>query len=86
LGIPSTPNCGSVVAMHAPPFKPFHKKARRGFKGHPVATLMFCGPDDKVATKVSVGINLEPLLVGQRSLDGQGSALTGPAATGRKRW
>jgi hypothetical protein len=32
------------------------KKARRGFSGYPVATIAFYGPDDKVATKVSVGI------------------------------
>ena len=32
------------------------KKARRGFSGYPVATAAFYGPDDKVATKVSVGI------------------------------
>lgn len=32
------------------------KKARRGFSGYPVATVAFYGPDDKVATKVSVGI------------------------------
>lgn len=32
------------------------KKARRGFVGYPVATVAFYGPDDKVATKVSVGI------------------------------
>lgn len=34
------------------------KKARRGFSGYPVATVAFYGPDDKVATKVSVGIAL----------------------------
>jgi hypothetical protein len=32
------------------------KKARRGFSGYPVATVAFYGADDKVATKVSVGI------------------------------
>lgn len=32
------------------------KKARRGFSGYPVATIAFYGPDDKVATKLSVGI------------------------------
>lgn len=34
------------------------KKARRGFAGYPVAAVAFYGPDDKVATKVSVGIVL----------------------------
>jgi hypothetical protein len=32
------------------------KKARRGFRGYPVATVAYYGPDDKVATKVAVGI------------------------------
>jgi len=41
-----------------PPFKPLRKKAKRGFRGYPVATLMLYGPDDKTATKVAVGIIL----------------------------
>ncbi|HXU39497.1 MAG TPA: hypothetical protein VN937_24295 [Blastocatellia bacterium] len=32
------------------------KKSRRGFRGYPVATVAFYGPDDKRATKVAVGI------------------------------
>lgn len=35
---------------------PLMKKARRGFRGYPVATVAFYGPDDKKATKVAVGI------------------------------
>lgn len=35
---------------------PWRKKARRGFRGYPVATVAFYGPTDKVATKVAVGI------------------------------
>jgi len=38
--------------------KSLRKKAHRGFSGFPVATLAFYGPDDKVATKVAVGIVL----------------------------
>lgn len=34
----------------------FAKKAKKGFRGYPVATIAFYGPDDKRATKVSVGI------------------------------
>jgi len=30
--------------------------AKKGFKGYPIATVASYGPDDKVATKVSVGI------------------------------
>ena len=35
---------------------PLKKKARRGFRGYPVATIAFYGPDDKRASKVAVGI------------------------------
>ncbi len=35
---------------------PLQKKARRGFRGYPVATVAFYGPDDTHATKVAVGI------------------------------
>ena len=37
---------------------PITKKAKRGFKGYPVATIAFYGPDDKRASKVAVGIIL----------------------------
>lgn len=32
------------------------KRARRGFKGYPIATVAFYGPDDQHATKAVVGI------------------------------
>jgi hypothetical protein len=32
------------------------KQSRRGFRGYPVATVAFYGPDDQRATKVAVGI------------------------------
>jgi hypothetical protein len=35
---------------------PLTKKARRGFRGYPVATIALYGPDDRLATKVAVGI------------------------------
>ena len=35
---------------------PLNKKAKRGFRGYPVATVAFYGPDDTRATKVAVGI------------------------------
>jgi len=31
-------------------------RARRPFRGHPIATVAYYGPDDKLATKVAVGI------------------------------
>ncbi len=40
------------------------KKAKRGMRGYPVATVAFYGPDDQVASKVAVGVveseGLEP--------------------------
>ena len=35
------------------------KKAKKGFHGYPVATITYYGPDDKRASKVSVGIIVE---------------------------
>ncbi len=35
---------------------PFTKRARRGFRGYPVATIAYYGPDRDTATKVAVGI------------------------------
>jgi hypothetical protein len=32
------------------------KRSRRGFRGDPLATVAFYGPDDRRATKVAVGI------------------------------
>ena len=34
------------------------KKARRGFRGFPVATIAFYGPDNRMATKVTVALVL----------------------------
>jgi len=36
--------------------KRLSKKAKRGFRGWPVATIAFYGPDDTMASKVAVGI------------------------------
>ena len=35
---------------------PLRMKARRGFRGYPIATIAFYGPTDSCATKVAVGI------------------------------
>ena len=40
------------------PAKRLAKKAQRGFRGYPVATVAFYGPDDRRASKVAVGILL----------------------------
>ena len=38
------------------PRSPLDKKARRGFRGYPVATVAFYGPSNESASKVAVGI------------------------------
>ena len=42
--------------MHFKAIWPLQKRAVRGFRGYPVATVAFYGPDDRRATKVAVGI------------------------------
>ncbi len=42
--------------MHYKALWPLTKKANRGFRGYPVATVAFYGPDDRRASKVAVGI------------------------------
>ncbi len=39
--------------------KALRKRARKGLRGHPVATVAFYGPDDSRASKVAVGIILK---------------------------
>jgi hypothetical protein len=39
-----------------PPLGRLKAKAKRGFRGYPLATVALYGPDDKCATKVAVGI------------------------------
>jgi hypothetical protein len=36
--------------------KRLSKRAKRGFRGYPVATVALYGPDDRTATKLTVGI------------------------------
>ena len=36
--------------------KSLRKRVRRGFRGYPVVTVAYCGPDDRRAGKVAVGI------------------------------
>ena len=35
---------------------PLEKKVKVGFRGYPIATIAYYGPDNKKATKVAVGI------------------------------
>jgi hypothetical protein len=36
-----------------------HERARRGFRGYPIATIAYYGPDNNFASKVAVGIILQ---------------------------
>jgi hypothetical protein len=42
------------------PPSPLQKRARRGFRGYPVATIAFYGPDSSRASKVAVGVVTKP--------------------------
>src|SRR5687767_6132145 len=52
---PLARRCG-VSKVHYKPIWPLEKRSRRGFRGYPMATVAFYGPDDHRATKVAVGI------------------------------
>jgi hypothetical protein len=60
---------------------PLKKKARRGFRGYPAATIAFYGPDDKRASKVAVGVvqaeGAEPSM--ERWFAEEGDVRTDPA-------
>jgi len=59
------PDVPGTVKLRREPTK-LEKKSKRGFRGYPVATIAYYGPDDKKATKVVAGIvaqeNGEPVL------------------------
>jgi hypothetical protein len=42
--------------MHHKALWPVTKRANKGFRGYPMATVAFYGPDDRRASKVAVGI------------------------------
>jgi hypothetical protein len=46
------------VKLRREPTK-LEKKAKKGFRGYPVATIAYYGPDNTKATKVAVGIILQ---------------------------
>jgi len=60
---------------------PLKKKARRGFRGFPAATIAFYGPDDRRASKVAIGIvvaeGADPVM--ERLFAEDGDARTDPA-------
>src|SRR6185436_8395345 len=64
VGIPNLSSCkhGSVYSSHVKikrePTR-LEKKAKRGHRGYPVATVAYYGPDASRASKVAVGIIAE---------------------------
>jgi hypothetical protein len=53
-------NKESIMYLKATWFRDkLKKKAKQGFQGYPIATIVYYGPDDKVAIKVSVSIILD---------------------------
>jgi hypothetical protein len=61
---------------------PLKKKARRGFRGYPIATIASYGPDDTRASKVAVSIidaeDTDPSAM-QRWFSEEGDVRTDPA-------
>jgi hypothetical protein len=61
---------------------PLKKKTRRGFRGYPIATIAFYGPDDTRASKAAVAIvnaeGAEPSVL-QRWLTEESDVRTDPA-------
>ncbi len=61
---------------------PLKKKTRQGFRGYPIATIAFYGPDDTRASKAAVAIidaeDAEPGAL-QRWLTGETDVRTDPA-------
>jgi hypothetical protein len=42
------------------PRKWLDKKSKLGFRGYPVGTIAFYGPDDRLASKVAVAVIVAP--------------------------
>src|SRR5215469_13195900 len=56
LSGPIQPRLGTGKQVLERARKRLSKRAKKGFRGYPVATVALYGPDDTVATKLSVGI------------------------------
>ena len=69
------------------PDSPLKQKARRGFRGYPIATVAFYGPDDTRASKVAVGIvaaqDAEPVAL-HRWFDRDGDVRKNPAVASER--
>jgi hypothetical protein len=49
-----------VMKLGQQPRKWLEKKAKRGFRGYPIGTIAFYGPDERCATKVAVSVVQAP--------------------------
>jgi hypothetical protein len=47
---------GSSVRLRVKPTSALRKKAKRGLRGYPAATVAFYGPTGDIASKVAIGI------------------------------
>ena len=45
-----------IMKRIKPKLSSYQKKAKKGFRGYPAATVALYGPTDKLATKIAVGI------------------------------
>ena len=65
---------------------PLRQKARRGFRGYPVATIAFYGPDDAHASKAVVAImnaeGADPAVLERLFAEEGGDVRTDPAVGG----
>lgn len=59
--------CPKILEKRMKKSKNLKKLLNKGFRGYPIATIVYYGPDDKNATKVAVGIvpyeHAEPTLL-----------------------
>jgi hypothetical protein len=64
---------------------PLKKEARRGYRGYPIGTVAFYGPDNTRASKVAVGIvtaqDTEPIVL-ERWFAEDGDIRTNPVVAG----
>ena len=77
--------------MHHKAIWPIAKFRNRGFRGYPVVTVAFYGPDDRRASKVAVGIlpndRTDPDILQRWNVDeGDARDPACPFWAGRDRW
>lgn len=75
--------CSVRIKRHSD--SPLKKEARRGYRGYPIGTVAFYGPDNTRASKVAVGIvtaqDTEPIVL-ERWFAEDGDIRTNPVVAG----